>query len=228
MPRALDGVWVVIAAFNEQQAIGPVVRELAKRYPRIIVVDDGSRDDTAGEARAAGAVVMRHLINLGQGAALQTGIDFAVAQQARLIVTFDADGQHDPDEISRLIAALEERKVDIACGSRFLGNTENMSLLRRIVLRLATLFTFVTTGLRVTDAHNGFRVMTREAARKIRLRQNRMAHASEIIHQISEHDLTWTEVPVTIRYTEYSLRKGQGLGNALNILIDLAVGRLHR
>lgn len=194
----------------------------------VVVVDDGSADDTAAVARAMGALVVQHPINLGQGAALQTGIDFAMRRGAQYMVTFDADGQHVASEIGDLVAALQQSGADIACGSRFLGRTENLPKARRVLLKMATVFTAITSGLRMTDAHNGFRVLTRKAASEIRIRQNRMAHASEIINEIARHDLRFVEVPVTIRYSEYSIRKGQKLSNSFNILLDLLIKRLYR
>jgi polyprenyl-phospho-N-acetylgalactosaminyl synthase len=228
MAHQSDDIWIVVAAYNEGRVIGPVIRELRRQYSRIVVVDDCSGDDTGSSARDAGAIVLRHVVNLGQGASLQTGLDFCLLKGARYIVTFDADGQHDPADIPALLNALESQKVDIACGSRFLGKVERLPPMRRIMLRGAAVFTYLSTGLRVTDAHNGLRAMTSLAARTIRLRQNRMAHASEIMHQIAANSIKWTEVPVTIRYTDYSLAKGQRAGNAINILIDLLVGKLHK
>jgi glycosyltransferase involved in cell wall biosynthesis len=191
------------------------------------VVDDGSADGTADRASAA-AIVVRHPVNLGQGAALQTGIDFALQQGAEVIVTFDADGQHRAADIERLVAALREARADFALGSRFLGQAIAISPARRLLLRAATLFTQLTTGLRLTDTHNGLRAMTRLGAQRIRLRQNRMAHASEILAQIAASGLPYVEVPVRIEYTAYSLAKGQRLGDALAILLDLFARRLYR
>jgi glycosyltransferase involved in cell wall biosynthesis len=192
-----------------------------------VVVDDGSGDGTADHAATAAAVV-RHPVNLGQGAALQTGIDYALHQGADVIVTFDADGQHRASDIERLVAALREAPADFALGSRFLGDAIALSTARRLLLRAATLFTQLTTGLRLTDTHNGLRAMTRHGAEKIRLRQNRMAHASEILAQIAASGLPYVEVPVRIEYTAYSLAKGQRLGDALAILLDLFARRLYR
>jgi len=225
----VDGmpVWVVIAAYNEAKVIARVVGEVARRDYHVVVVDDGSSDETAERAAAANAVV-RHPINLGQGAALQTGIDYALQQAAEFVVTFDADGQHRAADIERLVAALREARADFALGSRFLGSTMALPATRRLVLRAATVFTQLTTGLRLTDTHNGLRAMTRRGASRIRLRQNRMAHASEILAQIAASGLPYVEVPVRIEYTAYSLAKGQRLGDALAILFDLFARRLYR
>jgi glycosyltransferase involved in cell wall biosynthesis len=220
-------VWVVIAAYNEARVIARVVGEVVRRGYRVVVVDDGSSDETAERAAGASAVV-RHPINLGQGAALQTGIDFALQQGAEFVVTFDADGQHRAADIEPLVAALREAPADFALGSRFLGHTVALPAGRRLLLRAATLFTQLTTGLRLTDTHNGLRAMTRRGAGRIHLRQNRMAHASEILAQIATCGLPYVEVPVRIEYTAYSLAKGQRLGDALGILFDLFARRLYR
>lgn len=226
MPNGMS-VWVVIAAYNEARVIARVVGEVVRRGYRVVVVDDGSSDGTAERASAA-SVVVRHPINLGQGAALQTGIDCALQQGAEVIVTFDADGQHRAADIEPLVAALREARADFALGSRFLGQTIALPPARRLLLRAATLFTQLTTGLHLTDTHNGLRGMTRRGASLIRLRQNRMAHASEILEQIAASGLPYVEVPVQIEYTAYSLAKGQRLGDALAILFDLFARRLHR
>jgi len=219
-------VWVVVPAYNEARVVAGVVAELKPDAHRIVVVDDGSSDSTAEMAAECGAAVLRHPINLGQGAALQTGIEFALARGAELIVTFDADGQHRTADVARLIDALEAERADFALGSRFLGSAVNIPPLRRMLLRAATLFTRLTTGLALTDAHNGLRAMTRRGALRIRLRQNRMAHASEILGQIAASGLKYVEVPVTIDYSSYSRAKGQRSGDLIVILLDLFARRL--
>jgi glycosyltransferase involved in cell wall biosynthesis len=204
------------------------VTEVRRAGYQVVLVDDGSPDTTADIARAAGATVIEHPFNLGQGAALQTGIEYGLTQGAAFIVTFDADGQHRVSEISRLTAALVEERADFALGSRFLGHAPNLPPLRRLMLRAATLFTRLATGLQVTDTHNGLRAMTRRGAAAIRLRQNRMAHASEFLSQIGASGLHYVERPVTIEYTAYSLAKGQNMRDAVLILLDLFARRLHR
>ena len=221
-------IHVVIPAYNEGPVISRVVGEVRRAGYTAVVVDDGSSDTTAQQAGAAGATVITHLFNLGQGAALQTGMDYALTQRAEVIVTFDADGQHRVSDISRLTDALVQERADFALGSRFLGQAPNLPLLRRLLLRAATIFTRLTTGLELTDSHNGLRAMTPRGAAAIKLRQSRMAHASEWLAQIAASGLRYVECPVTIEYTAYSLAKGQTLGDAVLILLDLFARRLYR
>jgi len=221
-------IWVVVAAYNEARVIGSVLAEVLRRGYQAVVVDDGSRDGTADAAASAGAWVVRHPVNLGQGAALQTGIRFALRQGASHIVTFDGDGQHRAADIARLIEALELADADFALGSRFLGGSPGMPRTRRWLLKAATSFTRATTGIEVTDTHNGLRAMTRRGATAIALRQNRMAHASELLDQIARSGLPYVEVPVTIDYSRYSLAKGQRLTDSLTILFDLSAQKLTR
>jgi glycosyltransferase involved in cell wall biosynthesis len=220
-------VWVVIAAYNEARAIGLVLAGLAGLPYRVLVVDDGSTDGTAHIAGHAGVEVLSHPINLGQGAALQTGIDYALLRGASHVVTFDADGQHRPEDIAALLTALAANDADFALGSRFRGGAIDLPALRRLMLRAATWFTRLTTGLDITDVHNGLRAMTRRGAGRLRLRQNRMAHASEILHQIAASGLRYVEAPVTIQYSRYSLAKGQRASEFVVILLDLFAQRLH-
>jgi glycosyltransferase involved in cell wall biosynthesis len=222
-------IWVVIPAYNEAGRIDAVLEKLAMRRVSVVVVDDGSRDNTAAVALAhRGVWVLRHIVNLGQGAALQTGIDFALQNGAEIVVTFDADGQHDAADLDRLIEPILTGKADVALGSRFLGKAEGIPWSRRLLLRAAVWFTRWHSGLRVSDTHNGLRALSRHAASRIRITQNRMAHASEILDQIRSHHLRFVEVPVTIRYTAATLAKGQSSWNALRIVGQLLMGKMIR
>jgi glycosyltransferase involved in cell wall biosynthesis len=221
-------ITVVIPAYNEAEAVGVVVAELVARGHRVIVVDDGSRDATAHAAKRNGATVLRHSVNRGQGAALQTGIAYAIRKRAEHIVTFDSDGQHAAEDVDALVAPLLAGRADVVLGSRFRGSTEGMTGLRRVMLKAAVLFTRYASGARVTDTHNGLRAFTRAAAAKLDIRLDRMAHASEILDQIVQHGLRYEEVPVHVRYTAYSRRKGQSSIAALRILADYVLGRWMR
>lgn len=186
---------VIIAAFNEERVIADVVVSLRERSYDVVVVDDGSADATAERARAAGARVIRHPVNLGQGAALQTGIEYGRRYAYPLMATFDADGQHDPDDLLRMLEAMGAASADFVLGSRFLGATIGMWWPRRLLLRAAVAFSRITTGMALSDAQNGLRLFTANAARRIELQQNRMAHASEFLHQIAASGLKYVECP---------------------------------
>ncbi len=223
-----DAVYVVIAAYNEASVIGHTIADIRRFTRNIVVVDDSSSDDTARIAANAGAEVLSHPINLGQGAALQTGIEYASLRGADYVVTFDADGQHCAADILPMVAALKERQADIALGSRFLGNTKNLPFKRRVMLRLAIKFTMWTGGGRFTDVHNGFRAMSRRFFERFHFEQNRMAHASEILKYITAQRIPYIEFPTTVTYTAYSLEKGQSDANALRIVMELFLKRMTR
>ena len=225
---AQPDVWVIVAAFNEGTRLGRTLDSLCGRNLQIVVVDDGSSDNTAAVARQFPVWLLRHPLNLGQGASLQTGIDFALARGAKVLVTFDADGQHEAEEIDDLIAPVASGQVDVALGSRFLGNAAGIPRRRRLVLKLGILFTWLFSGIRLTDTHNGFRVLSRKAATRIRITQDRMAHASEILDQIRRQRLSYCEIPVTLLYSEDTLAKGQSSWNALRIVGELFIGKYVR
>ncbi len=221
-------VYVVIPAYNEDASVYEVVLEVRERYEHVVLIDDGSSDETAAEARRAGATVLRHAINRGQGAALQTGIEFSVICGAQVVVTFDADGQHRVEDIGPLVEALEQRGADVAIGSRFLSLRSNVPAMRRLMLRAATLFMRFTSGVALTDAHNGLRAIRRDAAARIHLTIDGMAHASEIVDQIDRLRARVVEVPVIIRYSDYSLRKGQSNLAAFRIAFQYLMKRIFR
>src|SRR5438874_540239 len=178
-------VWVICPAFNEAATIAGVVADLHRYRYNVVVVDDGSIDATRHVAARIATAVVAHPVNLGQGAALKTGIDYALSRGAEILVTFDADGQHRAEDIAGLMRALEQQSADFALGSRRLGQSRNVPFARRVFLFAATLFTAATTGLCLTDTHNGLRAFTRRGASALSLRQNRMAHASEILTDIA-------------------------------------------
>lgn len=218
--------WIVVPAFNESSRIAKTLRGLLScgRYS-IVVVDDGSRDETVDVVSRFPVWLLKHSVNCGQGAALRTGIEFALLKGAQSIVTFDADDQHDPADVEALIAPLRDAAVDVVLGSRFLGHTSGMPTSRRALLKAATFITRWTTGLQLTDVHNGLRAFSRRAAQTISIRQPRMAHASEILDQVARHRLSYVEIPVTVRYTDSTLEKGQSSFDAARIGGDLVLGR---
>jgi glycosyltransferase involved in cell wall biosynthesis len=218
-------VFFVIPAYNEAESVGVVVRSIRQRFDKVLVVDDGSADATAAAAAQAGALVLRHLLNRGQGAALKTGIDCALARGADVIITFDSDGQHRLEDVDALLAPVLADESDVALGSRFLRNDSVVPFGRKLTLKLGVLFTRLISGIRVTDTHNGLRALSRRAAEQIRIRQDRMAHASEILDEIARLRLRYVEVPTRILYTDYSRQKGQRSSAALRIVWDFLIGK---
>ena len=221
VPQVTDA-WLVIPLYNEATVVREVISQARETFPYIVVVDDGSKDDSARQAAAAGAIVVRHPVNLGQGAALQTGFSYILEKtNANYVVTFDADGQHSTTDAAAMVAAAREEELAVILGSRFLQGPSPVGRLKRLVLRTAAAVSSRTSGMHLTDAHNGLRVIRRDVLAQLDLRQNRMAHASEIIRKIGATGLPWREFPVHIVYTDYSRSKGQSLWNSVNILVDL-------
>lgn len=209
----------VVPAYNEEKNIGRVVRDLFEHgCERVLVVDDGSSDDTAAAATASGAIVISHQINRGQGAALETGDRFALVSGAETVVHFDADGQFNPADIAPARELMREKNLDIVLGSRFLDNRSKIPFLKRFfILPVGRLVNYFFTGLFLSDAHNGFRLISKNALAKMKITQDGMAHNSEIVAQIKKYNLPYAECPVEITYVEY----GQGIGAGLKIIKDL-------
>ena len=219
---AYRDVWIVVPAFNEASVIGDVVADLRALFGSVVVVDAGSKDGTWATARRAGAHVVPHPVNLGQGAAIQTGIEYARAQPgARVFATFDADGQHRVKDVVAMIDRLSTDDVDIVIGTRFAeGPPARMPLLKRVVLQTAAWLSPSSRRLHLTDAHNGLRVFNKTVADALNITMNGMSHASEFIALIAENHWRVSEQPVEILYTDYSMSKGQPLLNGVNIVFD--------
>ena len=228
---AQQDVWIVVPAFNEASVIGDVVADLRTEFENVVVVDDGSRDDTASAALRAGAHVVPHPVNLGQGAAIQTGVEYARARPgAQVFATFDADGQHRVADVVAMIDRLRRDDLDIVVGTRFAGaSSAHVPALKRIVLKAAAWLSPSSRKLHLTDAHNGLRVFDKRVADGLNLTMNGMSHAGEFIALVAENHWRIGEEPVEILYTDYSLSKGQPLLNGVNILFDgLLRGKLPR
>ncbi|MFC4905275.1 MULTISPECIES: glycosyltransferase family 2 protein [Kocuria] len=216
--------WIVMPVYNEAAVVGEVLRELRRTFPHVVCVDDGSSDDSARICAEAGAVVVQHPINLGQGAALQTGFEYALQDPGMdCVVTFDSDGQHRVVDAWDMVERIRSGEAEVVLGSRFLDRRTQVSALKRVVLRTAAFFSKLSTGMDLSDAHNGLRAIDRGTLSRIRLTQNRMAHASEIVNQLADIQPRWVEHPVQIIYTDYSKSKGQSLLNGVNILAELFV-----
>ncbi len=216
--------WLIVPVYNEGEVVGEVVRNALQTFPNIVCVDDGSRDGSGEIVLRSGAHLVQHPINLGQGAALQTGIEFARRQPgARSFVTFDSDGQHQVTDVKRMLDTLDEGDHDIVIGTRFQGNASQIPWLKRVVLRTIVMLSPRLRTLHLTDSHNGLRAFNRTVAERIAITQNGMGHASEIVAMISRYGWRVAEVPVTILYTDYSMTKGQSLLNGVNILFESAL-----
>ncbi len=228
---------IIIPAYNEAGNINNVLLDIKSIVQdlvtggdkvEIIVIDDGSYDKTAQLAKEIGVTILRHCVNRGQGAALMTGTQYCLLTNADIIVHFDADGQHDPKDILVLIKELLTNKYDIILGSRFLGRAINIPFLKLIVLKCGVVFTRIFSGIKITDPQNGLRVLTKNAASLIRLTQDKMAHASELLDEIKRNNLKFKEIGVTVRYTPYSLKKGQSVFNAINIVLNLISSKIYK
>jgi glycosyltransferase involved in cell wall biosynthesis len=216
-------VWIVIPAFNEASVIGDVITDVRSVFCHVVCVDDGSRDDTSDAAFNAGAHVVRHPVNLGQGAAIQTGVEYARRQPgAAVFATFDADGQHRVKDVVRMIDRLSSEDVDLVIGTRFAdpGVVSHTPFVKRVVLRTAAALSRRSRRLGLTDAHNGLRVFNKKVADALNLTMSGMSHADEFISLAYENHWRVTEEPVEILYTDYSMSKGQPLLNGVNIIFD--------
>ncbi len=222
-------VGIVIAMYNESKSIKNVLQTLkeVRQDDTIIVVDDGSKDDCFNIAsELKGIHLLKHIYNLGQGAALQTGIEYAKRLNLDYVVTYDADGQHNPHDIEPFVEEMDKHSYDIILGSRFLGNTVNMKKSKYYVLKLSIFFGYIFGGLKLTDSHNGFRLINIASFPAFEMVQNEMAHASEVLDIIKVNNLKYKEMPCTITYTDYSMQKGQSIFNSINIMLQYLLGKV--
>ncbi len=219
--------YITIPLYNDEKMILKVIKSLQDNgYKNIVVVDDGSKDNGYEVVkRNTNVIIAKHIINRGQGAALQTGMEIAIERGAKYIINFDSDGQHDVKDLDTMLDTLIKGKYDIVLGSRFLQEND-IPLKKKILLKGAIIFTYLLSRIWLTDVHNGLRAMTSETAKKLNIQHDRMEHASEILDKIKILDLKYTEVPVTIHYTEYSMAKGQSVFNSINIAWRLISAKL--
>lgn len=219
---------IIIPVYNEEPVIGTVLEYVLKQFKYVVCVNDGSKDNSSVEIEKTGAYLVEHPINMGQGAALQTGIEFARQLPVSYFVTFDADGQHRIQDVQAMIKEIKTGEYDIILGSRFLGDSIGMKTSKRVVLKMAIQFSNITSGLKLTDTHNGLRVFNRKVADEMQITLPDMAHASEILEIISEKKYKYKEIPVTIEYTDYSRAKGQSIINAVNIGFDTLLRKISK
>ena len=214
-------VWIVVPAFNEADVIGDVIAALRSVFANVVCVDDGSADDTGEIALKAGAHLVRHPVNLGQGAAIQTGVEYARRQPgAQVFATFDADGQHRVKDLVTMIDRLSAGDVDVVVGTRFGPGVSRPPLMKRVVLQTAARLSPRGRRLGLTDTNNGLRVFNKTVADGLDITLNGMSHAGEFIMLIAENRWRVAEEPVEVLYTEYSQSKGQPLLNGVNIIFD--------
>ena len=212
----------IIPAYNEGSRVAEAVRDALLFVDDAVVIDDCSSDKTSEQAFKAGAFVLRHIINRGQGAALQTGTDYALENlNADIVVHFDADCQMQGKDIPKMIKPILENQADVVLGSRFLSGKLQMPLSRKIILKLGIVFTLIISGIKLSDTHCGFRALSRKAAREIKITRDRMAHASEILDLIKVKKMRFVECAVEIKYSKESLAKGQSSWGAFIIVKDL-------
>lgn len=219
---------ILIPVYNEAQVVAGVIAAAREQFQYVVCVDDGSKDNSAAEIVKGGGMLVQHPINLGQGAALQTAIEFARELPVDYFCTFDADGQHRLADVQRMLTEIRGGDYDIILGSRFTGHAENISKAKRALLKAAVAFSNATTGLKLTDAHNGLRVFNRTIGNAIQLTSPDMSHASEFVEILAKGKYRYLEIPVTIEYTEYSRSKGQSMINAINIAFDALLRRILR
>lgn len=218
---------IAIPAFNEETTLKDVISKIPKKLTQvkrrdILVVDDGSVDKTGKIAVSSGAIVVKHVINCGLGAAIGSAFSFAKNNNYDLLVTLDADGQHDPQNISDLLRPIISGKADVVIGSR-LKNSRNMPVDRLIINVLANFFTYLISGVITSDSQSGFRAFSKKAIGKINVITQRMEVSSEIFREIHQNKLRYKEVSIKPVYTDYSLNKGQSSFNAPFVIYKLLI-----
>jgi glycosyltransferase involved in cell wall biosynthesis len=223
-------VWIVIPAFNEAGVIAEVVADVRSAFDNVVCVDDGSSDDTGEIALRAGAHLVRHPVNLGQGAAIQTGVEYARRQPgAQIFVTFDGDGQHRVKDVVAMVDRLKTSDAEVVIGTRFgRAALSKPPLLKRIVLQTAAWLSPRGRRLGLTDTNNGLRVFNRTVADGLDITMSGMSHASEFVALVDENGWRVAEEPVEVLYTDYSKAKGQPLLNGVNIIFDGFLRRRRR
>lgn len=200
-------LYVVLPAYNEAKVLESVIREIhTAGYRNIIVVDDGSRDDTFAVAQKTGVMTLRHRLNRGKGAATKTGIEAAKLLGAEVIITMDSDGQHNPRDIDRLTQPIIAGEAEVVLGTR-LANPTGMPWHKILANWIGNALTWCLYGLWVTDSQSGFRAYSHKAAHLINTLSDRYDYESEVIREIRFHRLPFVEVPIEVRYTEYSMGK---------------------
>jgi len=230
MPLMSSNTCVVIPVHNEGSVIGDVVKSVLEKGHICIVVDDGSKDETYLVASKAGAIVYRHKINRGKGAAVLTGIEAARKLDASIIVTMDGDGQHDAKDLDKLIEPIKNGTCEVTLGSRILGDScPEFPILRLIANYIGNVVTFVLYRIWVSDSQSGFRAYSAEVAKLLEQAGDQYEFDSEVLRIVSHYKYRYIEVPISVYYTEYSLKKvqRQGLVNGVRTFWRLLWNMVH-
>ncbi len=222
-------LFIIVPAFNEEKIIGKVIfalkaQKLKNTKKTIIVVNDGSTDKTEEIAKKCRVTVLSHPINRGLGGALGTGLEYARSKSADIVITFDADDQHEPKDLQRLIEPILKNKADFVIGSRLLKNS-TMPMDRKIINLVANIINFFLWSIWITDSQSGLRALSKNALKKIEIKMNKMEVASEFFKEIKKNNLRVKEISIKAIYTNYSKAKGQKNTNAVNILVKLLLYR---
>lgn len=213
-------ITIVIPVYNEAGAIGEVIHEIKKHGDyNLIVVDDGSADDSFMVASENGVLALRHRTNRGKGAAIKTGVSAANLIEADIVVTMDGDGQHDPADVKILVEPILNNQADVVLGSRQLNRGE-MPWIKVVANTVGNFFTWLFYGLWVSDSQSGLRAYSKYAALIIDTKADKYEYDSKVIREIKNNRLRFIEVPVHTRYTEYSKNKKQKQG-FINGLVTL-------
>lgn len=224
----MNRVAIIFPAFNEVRVIGQTIKavraelqkDLSNDYT-LIVIDDGSNDKTFDVAKSVADVVLHHRHNRGLGAALATGIEYVKRKKCfDFCVTFDSDGQHNPKDIVKAVEVLRKGN-DVVIGSRFLHAKQNFPKLRKTILQFSNIVTYLFFGISTTDSQSGFRAFKANAINKLELRTNRMEVSSEFFAEIKRNQLLCAEIPIIVKYTAYSLKKGQSNLESIKVLVKL-------
>lgn len=220
---------MIIPCYNEAAVVRKTVSDVLAQGYNVVVVDDCSKDNSKKQLEGLPLYYLRHRTNMGQGAALQTGIQFSKKKGAKYFVTFDADGQHDCKDIPRMAEFLQKDGSDIVFGSRFLpGAQTNISGSRSFVLNVARYVNYLVSGILLSDAYNGLRMFNVKAAAFLKITENKMAHATEIQMLVAKNKLKYAEFPNNIRYNEYTKRKGLKNIDGLKIVFEILLFKLFR
>ncbi len=219
-----EQIWILIPCFNESRVITQTITELSKYFENILVVDDGSTDNTSNLLKSLNVTVLQHPINLGQGAAVSSGFEFiSTIDNSKAVITFDADGQHSVNDALAFANEIISSSEEIIFGSRFIHHEKNIPFTKRLVLKMVTKISNFILKMNLSDTHNGLKAFKIDVLDKIKLKTSNYAFESELLAIVSKLGISYRELPSDIIYTEYSKTKGQSLRNGMRILESLVI-----